>query len=79
MLVQIAPGNARSRYPENPIQNKPVVLRPTPAARPALNYKWLQTSPFLIAHQTPDQNSPHAKATLNQKLSDLGIPFVNTS
>jgi len=57
MLMQIAPGNARPRYPEYSIQNKPVVLRPTPAARSALNHKWLQASPFLITHQTPDHGS----------------------
>jgi hypothetical protein len=78
MLVQVAPGYARSRNPENPIQDKAVISRTPPAARTALNHERLKTGPFLIAHQTTDQDSP-PKATLNQNLRDLGILFVNTS
>jgi hypothetical protein len=78
MLVQVAPGHARPCDPENPIQDKAVISRAPPAPRSALNHEWLKTSPFLVAHQTPDQdNLP--KATLNQNLHDLGILFVNTA
>ena len=78
MFVQVAPGNARPRDPENPIKNKAMVPRAASAASTALNHKRLQTRPFFVAHQTPDQGSL-PKATLNQILPLLGIPFVNTS
>jgi len=78
MLVQVAPGHARSRNPENPIQDKAVISRAPSAARSALDHKRLKTRPLLVAHQTPDQDSL-PKATLNQNLRDLGILFVNTS
>ena len=73
MFVQVAPGNACSRNPENPIENKPMVPRTTPAARPALDHEWLKASPFLVAHQTPDQDSL-PKSYLE---SDTG-PFGNS-
>jgi hypothetical protein len=57
MLVQIAPGYARSRNPKNPIQDKAVISRTPPATRTALNHERLKTGPFLIAHQTTDQGS----------------------
>src|ERR1017187_10065147 len=57
MLVQIAPRDTRSRNPENPIQNKTVIPRSTPAAGATLNHKWLKTRPFLVAHQTTNQDS----------------------
>jgi hypothetical protein len=44
MLVQVAPGNASPRNPENPIQNKVMVLRTPTTASPTLDYKWLKTS-----------------------------------
>ena len=78
MLVQITPGYARSRNPENPIQDKAVIPRSPPAPRTTLDHEWLKTGPFLIAHQTTDQGSL-PKATLNQILPLLGIPFVNAS
>ncbi len=56
MFVQIAPGNARPRNPENPIQNKAMIPRAPTAARTALDHEWLKTGPFLVAHQTPDQD-----------------------
>jgi hypothetical protein len=57
MLVQVAPGNARTRNPENPIQNKAMVSRSSPAARTALDHEWLETRPFLVSHQAPDRSS----------------------
>ena len=74
MFVQVAPGNARPRDPENPIKNKAMVPRAASAASTALNHKRLQTRPFFVAHQTPDQGSL-PKATLNQILPLLGIPL----
>ena len=78
MLVQVAPGHARPCDPENPIQDKAVIPRTPSAARTALNHERFKTGPFLIAHQTTDQDSL-LKSYLNQNLRDLGIPFVNTS
>ena len=78
MLMQIAPSNTRSRDPENPIQNKAMIPRTAAAARAAFDHEWFKTRPFLVAHQTPDQDSL-PKAALNQNLRDLGIPFVNAS
>lgn len=78
MLVQIAPRDTRSGDPENTIQNKAMVPWSAPAASAALNHERLKTGPFLVAHQTTNQdNLP--KATLNQNLPLQGIPFVNTS
>jgi hypothetical protein len=57
MLMQVAPSHARSRNPENPIQDEAVISRAPPAARSALNHERLKTGPFLIAHQTTDQGS----------------------
>jgi hypothetical protein len=57
MLVQIAPGNTGARDPENPIQNKPMILRTPPAARPALDHERLKAGPFLVTHQSPDHGS----------------------
>jgi hypothetical protein len=57
MLVQVAPGHARPCDPENPIEDEAVISRAPPAARPALDHKRLKTRPFLVAHQTPDQDS----------------------
>jgi hypothetical protein len=57
MLVQIAPRDTRPRNPENPIQNKPMVPRAAPASGPPLNNEWLKTGPFLVAHQTTNQDS----------------------
>jgi hypothetical protein len=58
MLVQIAPLRAGAGEPENPIENEPVILRPSPAMRAADRHEWLKARPFLIRHQSP-------KATLN--------------
>ena len=57
MFVQVAPGNASARNPENPIQNKPMIPRTPPAARASLDHERLKTRPFLVAHQSPDQDS----------------------
>jgi hypothetical protein len=57
MLVQIAPRDARSRNPENPIKNKAMIPRTPSAACTALNHEWLKTSPFLVTHQTTHHNS----------------------
>jgi hypothetical protein len=55
MLMQVAPRDTRSRNPENPIQNKTVVPRPSPAPGATLNHKRLKTGPFFVAHQTTVQ------------------------
>ena len=57
MFVQIAPGNACPRDPENPIKNKAMILRATTTARAALDHEWRKTSPFIVTHQTPDHGS----------------------
>jgi hypothetical protein len=72
MLVQIAPRDARSRNPENPIKNKAMIPRTPPTARPALNYEWRKTRPFLVAHQTPD----HASLLKSHRESET-TPFGN--
>ena len=74
MLVKVAPGNARSRNPENPIQNKAMVPRTTPAPRTALDHEGLKTDPFLVAHQTPDQGSL-PKSHLESDTHPLGNPL----
>ena len=74
MFVQVAPGNARSRNPENPIENKAVVPWTTPAARASLDHEWLKASPFLVAHQTPDQDSL-PKNHLESDIAPLGNPL----
>jgi hypothetical protein len=50
MFVQVAPSYTRPRDPENPIQNKAMISRASPAARTALNHERLKTRPFLVAH-----------------------------
>jgi len=57
MLVKIAPCDTRSRDPENAIQNKAVVPWTPPAPGTPLNHKWLKTRPFLVAHQSTNQDS----------------------
>ena len=74
MFVQVAPGNACSRNPENPIKNKPMVPRTTPAARTALDHEWLKASPLLVAHQTPDQDSL-PKSYLESDTGPFGNPL----
>jgi hypothetical protein len=78
MFVQIAPRDTRSSDPENPIQNKAMVPRAPTTPRTSFDHEWLKAVPFFIAHQTTDQGSL-PKATLNQILPLLGIPFVNTA
>lgn len=46
MLMQVAPGNVRLCNPENPVQDKAVILWTPTAARTALNHEWLKTGPF---------------------------------
>ena len=74
MFVQVAPGNARPPDPENPIKNKPMVPRTTPAARTALDHEWLKASPLLVAHQTPDQDSL-PKSYLESDTGPFGNPL----
>ena len=57
MLMQIAPGYACSGNPENSVQNTAMIPRTPPAASPAFNYEGRETGPFLITHQTTDQDS----------------------
>ena len=56
MLMQVAPCDTSPRNPENPIQNKAMISRTTPAARAAFDHERLKTRPFVVAHQTPDQH-----------------------
>ena len=58
ILVQIAPGNACPRNPENPIQNKAMIPWTPPTARAALNHEWRKTGPFLVTHHSSDHGSP---------------------
>ena len=74
MFVQITPGNAGSRNPENPIQNKAMIPRATATARTPLNHEWRKTRPFLVAHQTPDHGSL-PKSHLESELTPLGNPL----
>jgi len=78
MLVQIAPRDTRSRNPEYTIQNKAMVPWAPAAPRTSFDHERLKAAPFFVAHQTTDQDSL-PKATLNQILPLLGIPFVNTT
>ena len=74
VFVQITPGNTGSRNPENPIQNKPMIPRTPPAARTTLDHERLKTSPFLVAHQSPDQGSL-PKSHLESDTHPLGNPL----
>ena len=74
MLVQVAPGNARSRDPENPIQNKAMISRTPPAACTTLDHERLKTSPFLVAHQTPHQDGLR-KSHLESESPRFGNPL----
>ena len=74
MLVQVAPGNAGSCDPENSIQNKAMIPRTAPAARTALDHERLKTSPFFVAHQTPDQDGL-PKSHLESDTHPLGNPL----
>jgi hypothetical protein len=78
MLMKIAPRDTSSRNPEYAIQNKAMVPRAPTAPRTSFDHERLKAAPFFVAHQTTDQGSL-PKATLNQILPLLGIPFVNTS
>ena len=44
MLVQVAPGNAGTCNPENPIQNKALISRTPPAACTPLDHERLKTT-----------------------------------
>ena len=57
MLMQVAPSNACSGNPENPVQDKAVIPRTPTATSATLNHERLKTGPFLIAHQTTDHGS----------------------
>jgi hypothetical protein len=71
MLMQVAPRDTRSRNPENPIQNKTVVPRPSPAPGATLNHKRLKTGPFFVAHQTTHQGSL-PKSYLESEINPVG-------
>jgi hypothetical protein len=75
--VQAAPLRAGAGDPENPIENKAMILRPSPAMRAANRHEGLEAHPFRIRHQSPNQARLLAKATLNQNLAPMGILFVN--
>ena len=74
MLVQVTPGNTRSRNPEYPIQNKPMVPWPPPATCATLNHKGLKTGPFLIIHQTAQHDS-FPKSYLESDTTRFGNPL----
>jgi hypothetical protein len=74
MLMQIEPGNACSRNPENPIQNKAMIPRSPTTARSTLDHKRFQIGPFFIAHQTPDHGS-FSKSYLESETHPLGNPL----
>ena len=74
MFVQVAPGNTSARNPENPIQNKTMISRATTTARTALDHERLKTRPFLVTHQTPDQDGL-PKSHLESDTHPLGNPF----
>ncbi|WP_235054345.1 hypothetical protein, partial [Novosphingobium lindaniclasticum] len=74
MLVQIAPGYARSCDPENAIQDKPVISWAPTAACTTLNHEGLKAGPFLIAHQTTDQGS-FPKSHLESEPTRFGNPL----
>jgi hypothetical protein len=74
VLMQIAPGNARPRNPENPIQNKPVVPRATATPGAALDHERLKAGPFLVAHQTAYQNGLR-KSHVESESDPVGNPL----
>ena len=74
LLVQVAPGHARPRNPENPIQNKPVVPWPPSAPGTPLDHERLKARPFLVAHQTEYQNGPR-KSHLESESDANGNPL----
>ena len=77
MLMQIPPLRAGAGDPENTIENKAMIFRPSPTMRPATRHERLKTSPFLIRHQPSNQSRLPAKTTVNQNYRRLGILFVN--
>ena len=54
VFVRITSGDAGSRNPENPIQNKAMIPRTTPTA---LNFKWLKACQFVVTQQTRGHSS----------------------
>lgn len=78
ILMQVTPGHPRSRNPENPIQDEAVISRAPPATRTALNHERLKTGPFLIAHQTTDQDS-FPKSYLESEPARFGNPLCPRS
>ncbi len=78
-VLQVAPLRHGAGDPENPIENKAMVLRPSPAMGAPNRHEWLKAGPFRIRHQSPNQVRLLAKATLNQNLDPMGILFVNAS
>ena len=74
MLMQVAPGNAGSRNPENPIQNKAVIPWTPPTAGTTLDHERLKTGPFLVAHQSSDQDSL-PKSHLESDTAAFGNPL----
>jgi hypothetical protein len=74
VFMPIAPRNARSRNPENPIQSKAMIPRTTTTARTPFNHEGLQTGPLLVAHQTPDRGGL-LNSHLESELTRFGNPF----
>ena len=74
MLMQVTPGDTRSRNPENPIQNKTMIPRTPPTARTAFDHEGLKAGPFLVTHQTPDQGSL-LKSYLESDTTPFGNPL----
>jgi len=78
MLMQISPRDTRLRNPEYAIQNEAIAPRAPTTPRTSFDHERLKAAPFFVANRTSDQRSL-PKATLNQILPLLGIPFVNTA
>jgi hypothetical protein len=74
MLVQITPGNARPRDPENPVQNKAMIPRTPPTARTPFDHEGFKAGPFLVTHQSPDQGSL-PKSYLESDTTPFGNPL----
>jgi hypothetical protein len=55
-LMQITPHHTCSRYPENPIQNKPMIARSSSTTRGTLNHKRLKKTLFLITQLSTYQS-----------------------
>jgi len=79
VIRQVAPRRPGPRDPENPIQNKAMILRGAAPPRSSLDHKGRKERPLLVAHQSSDQATLPPKGILNHASGELGILFVNTT